>query len=152
MENNQMGSLRHEYKALILVANGLLAIVQNHQACNILTMARMAQQARDAARKLASFIERLIYERKKTVEQQLPKNVIKFEDLKKNKPIEEDEEYKIGIFEKVILLFMLAYVKIFIVQTYALEEYSVQKMRREINKIDRVIRLSKIGYIYYRAA
>ena len=57
-----MIAMRREYTALIMVADGLLAIVRSGAACNIHTMARIAAEARAAARDLASLIERMIYE------------------------------------------------------------------------------------------
>lgn len=60
--NAEMIAMRREYAALILVADGLLAIVRASAACNIQTMARIAAEARAAARELASLIERMIYE------------------------------------------------------------------------------------------
>jgi hypothetical protein len=60
--NADMIAMRREYTALIMVADGLLAIVRASAACNIHTMARIAAEARAAARELASLIERMIYE------------------------------------------------------------------------------------------
>ena len=55
-------AMRREYAALIMAADGLLAIVRSGAACNTHTMARIAAEARAAARELASLIERMIYE------------------------------------------------------------------------------------------
>lgn len=151
MEKYQVGSLHREYKALTLVANGLLAIIHNHQACNTLTMARMAQQAREAARKLASLIERLIYAKKK-VESDYPKNVVKFEDLKNKATKAENEIYYPGLFEKMLLLILYVNIRYFILQTYIVEVYSVYVKRKNASKISRVVRYSTIGYLYYRSA
>jgi hypothetical protein len=60
--NADMKAMRREYTALIMVANGLLAIVRASAASNINTMARVAAEARAAARELASLFERMIYE------------------------------------------------------------------------------------------
>ena len=62
MMNADMITMRRDYTALIMVADGLLAIVRACTACNIHTMARIAAEARVAARELASLIERMIYE------------------------------------------------------------------------------------------
>lgn len=58
--NPNVAALRAEYAALVLVADGLLSMVRAGAACNTLTMARMADDARAAARKVAAAIERLI--------------------------------------------------------------------------------------------
>lgn len=58
--NGQVLAMRVEYAALIAVADGLFEVIRNGAACNLLTMARLAHEARDAARKIASEIERLI--------------------------------------------------------------------------------------------
>ena len=55
-------SLRKEYAALVRVAEGLIEMIRRQQACNTLTIAHMADQARAAARRIASMIERLIVE------------------------------------------------------------------------------------------
>lgn len=60
MMNTDAISLRREYNALVLVADGLMGMIYDHSACNVLTFARMAQEARDAAHKIASMIERLL--------------------------------------------------------------------------------------------
>lgn len=53
--------MRHEYAALVLVADGLQAMVRSGDGCNVLTLARMAEDARHAARVIASAIERLTH-------------------------------------------------------------------------------------------
>jgi hypothetical protein len=60
--NADMVAMRRKYAALIIAADDLLAIVRAGAACNIHTMARIAAEARAAARELASLIERMIYE------------------------------------------------------------------------------------------
>lgn len=55
--------MRREYDALIRVAEGLIDMIRAREACNILTFARMAEEAREAARKLASAIERMLMEK-----------------------------------------------------------------------------------------
>ena len=40
--------MREEYNALIRVADGLLDMIRRGQACNVLTFARMAEEARAA--------------------------------------------------------------------------------------------------------
>lgn len=60
MQNANVISLRREYNALILVADGLMDMIHGHDACNVLTFARMAQEARAAAHNIASMIERLL--------------------------------------------------------------------------------------------
>ena len=62
MMNAEIISLRKEYAALVRVAEGLVEMIRHQQACNTLTIARMADQARAAARHIASEIERLIFE------------------------------------------------------------------------------------------
>lgn len=62
MRNSIIVALRREYDALLLVADGLLDMIYSHDACNVLTLSRMASEARAAARHLASEIERLIFE------------------------------------------------------------------------------------------
>lgn len=59
--NGQVLAMRVEYAALIAVADGLFEVIRNGAACNLLTMARLAHEARDAARKIASEIERLMH-------------------------------------------------------------------------------------------
>jgi hypothetical protein len=60
MQNADVISLRREYNALILVADGLIDMIHRHAACNVQTFSRMAQEARSAAHKIASMIERLL--------------------------------------------------------------------------------------------
>lgn len=55
--------IREEYNALIRVAEGLLDMIRRGQACNVLTFARMAEEARAAARRIASAIERMLTEK-----------------------------------------------------------------------------------------
>lgn len=62
MMNAEIISLRKEYAALVRVAEGLIEMIRRQQACNTLTIAHMADQARAAARRIASMIERLIIE------------------------------------------------------------------------------------------
>ena len=62
MKNSLIVALRREYDSLLLVAEGLLDMIYSHDACNVLTLSRMASEARAAARHLASEIERLIFE------------------------------------------------------------------------------------------
>jgi hypothetical protein len=62
MINADVIAMRREHAALLLVADGLLAIVRASAACNVRTMERIAAEARAAARELASLIERMIYE------------------------------------------------------------------------------------------
>jgi hypothetical protein len=59
MWNNEVVALRMEYDALRLVADGLYAMLRAGAACNLLTIARMADEARNAARKVAIEIEQL---------------------------------------------------------------------------------------------
>lgn len=61
MINANLISLRREYSALVLIADGLLTISRFGMACNLDTMASMAAEARDAARKLAAMIERMMH-------------------------------------------------------------------------------------------
>ena len=61
MMNANLIDLRREYSALMLIADGLLAIARFRMACNLDTMAAMADEARDAARKLAAVIERMMF-------------------------------------------------------------------------------------------
>lgn len=60
MKNSLVVALRREYDSLLLVAEGLLDMIYSHDACNVLTFSRMAAEAREAARRMASEIERLI--------------------------------------------------------------------------------------------
>lgn len=60
MKNSLIVALRREYDSLLLVAEGLLDMIYSHDACNVLTFSRMAAEAREAARHMASEIERLI--------------------------------------------------------------------------------------------
>ena len=62
MQNAETIRLRDEYSALLRVAEGLIEMIRRQQACNTLTIAHMADQARAAARRIASMIERLIIE------------------------------------------------------------------------------------------
>lgn len=62
MMNAEIISLRKEYAALVRVAEGLIEMIRRQQACNTLTIAHMADQARVAARRISSMIERLIVE------------------------------------------------------------------------------------------
>lgn len=65
--------MRSEYDTLINVAEGLLAMIYAREACNVITFAQMAEEARSAARHLASEIERLVIEsRVAPVEKQKP--------------------------------------------------------------------------------
>ena len=66
MQNADVFRMHREYDALILVAGGLIEMIHAGVACNVLSFARMAEQARDAARKLASLIERLLIGEKPT--------------------------------------------------------------------------------------
>ena len=66
MQNADLIRMHLEYDALILAATGLIEMIHAGSACNVLSFARMAEQARDAARKLASLIERLLIEEKPT--------------------------------------------------------------------------------------
>jgi hypothetical protein len=59
MRNAEAAALREEYAALVKVADGLLAAILTGTICNCLTMARMAEEARSAARKIASTIEQM---------------------------------------------------------------------------------------------
>ena len=60
MKTAEIGNLRENYAALLRVADGLLSMIRNGEVCNVLTFARMAEQARAAARAVASAIERLV--------------------------------------------------------------------------------------------
>ena len=60
MMNAKAIALRREYLALIAVADGLMAMVRRHLACNARALVRMAAEARSAAQTLCSMIERLI--------------------------------------------------------------------------------------------
>lgn len=60
MQNSNISNLREKYAALLRVADGLLEMIRHGDTCNILTFARMAEQARSAARAVASAIERLV--------------------------------------------------------------------------------------------
>ena len=62
MQNIQVEAMRVEYSALVKIAEGLIEMIRRQEACNIVTFARMAEQARAAARKIASAIERMILE------------------------------------------------------------------------------------------
>lgn len=59
MLNHNVVALRMEYNALRTVADGLYAMLRAGAACNLLTIARMADEARNAARRLANEIEQL---------------------------------------------------------------------------------------------
>lgn len=56
-----VSELRRDYDALLLVADGLIELL--NFAANPLTIAEMARAARTAARKLASKIERMLTRR-----------------------------------------------------------------------------------------
>ena len=62
METPQVEAMRVEYSALVKIAEGLIEMIRRQETCNIVTFARMAEQARAAARKIASAIERMILE------------------------------------------------------------------------------------------
>ena len=62
MMNVEAVAMRAEYSALVKIADGLIEMIRRQQTCNIVTFARMAEQAREAARKIASAIERIILE------------------------------------------------------------------------------------------
>lgn len=62
MKNEMILRMRDEYAALVRVADGLMDMLRGNCPCNMLTFARMAEQARRAARKLAAAIERLLIE------------------------------------------------------------------------------------------
>ena len=66
MKNSVIVALRREYDSLLLVEEGLLDMIYSHDACNVLTFSRMAAEAREAARRMASEIERLIVGEKPT--------------------------------------------------------------------------------------
>lgn len=53
--------MRGDYAALLRVVDGLPEMIHRGQACNIITFSRMAEEARSAARHLASEIERLLF-------------------------------------------------------------------------------------------
>lgn len=59
MANPAVAALRADYEALVTAADGFLAVIRADAACNLLTMARLAADARSAARSVASQIERL---------------------------------------------------------------------------------------------
>lgn len=59
MMNPAVVALRLEYAALVAVADGFISVIRAGAACNLLTMARLAEEARSAARSVASQIERL---------------------------------------------------------------------------------------------
>lgn len=61
MQNASVVSLRHEYQALTLVVQGLLDILFSHDSCNPITIARMADEAKSAARRIASALERTVF-------------------------------------------------------------------------------------------
>lgn len=61
MQNANVIALRHEYQALTLVVQGLLDILFSHDSCNPLTIARMADEAKSAARRIASALERTVF-------------------------------------------------------------------------------------------
>jgi hypothetical protein len=60
MVNCEVAALRADYSALVKIADGLIDMIRHHEACNAVTFARMAEQARAAARKIASAIERIM--------------------------------------------------------------------------------------------
>ena len=62
MMNHNIAALRSEYRTLKLMLDGLVEIVSRRNACNLETMSRMANDARAAARRMASEIERLVFE------------------------------------------------------------------------------------------
>ena len=62
MKNSLIVALRREHDSLLLVAEGLLDMIYSHDACNVLTFSRMAAEAREAARRMASEIERILFE------------------------------------------------------------------------------------------
>ena len=62
MQNIHVEAMRAEYSALVKIAEGLIEMIRRQETCNIVTFARMAEQARAAARKIASAIERIILE------------------------------------------------------------------------------------------
>lgn len=67
MKNAAAVALRADYKTLTLVVEGLMDIIFNQRACNILTMARLAEEAKSSARRLASELERIIFTETPTV-------------------------------------------------------------------------------------
>ena len=62
MQNAEITNFREEYAALLRIADGLLDMMCCGDACNPLTFARMVEQARNAARAIATTIERLVIE------------------------------------------------------------------------------------------
>lgn len=60
MQNIEVAAMRAEYSALVKIAEGLIEMIRRQETCNIVTFARMAEQARAAARKVASAIERIL--------------------------------------------------------------------------------------------
>ena len=62
MQNSDVVTLRHEYDVLIRIADGLVDMIRQKAACNIATFLRMAEEARAAAHKIASAIEKLVLE------------------------------------------------------------------------------------------
>lgn len=60
MQNAEVVVLRSEYTSLVRIAAGLMDVVRSGAACNPLTMVHMAKEAREAARKVASKIEKLM--------------------------------------------------------------------------------------------
>lgn len=66
MKNEMILRMRDEYAALVRVADGLMDMLRGNCPCNMLTFARMAEQARQAARSIASMIERMLVEEKPT--------------------------------------------------------------------------------------
>ena len=61
MMNHNIAALRSEYRTLKLMLEGLVEIVSRRNACNLKTMSRMAHEAKVAAQKIASEIERILY-------------------------------------------------------------------------------------------
>jgi len=59
MMNPAVAALRADYEMLVKAADGFLSVIRAGAACNLLTMARLAEEARSAARSVASQIERL---------------------------------------------------------------------------------------------
>jgi hypothetical protein len=59
MMNPAVVALRADYEALVKAADGFLSVIRAGAACNLLTMARLADEARSAARKVAAQIEQL---------------------------------------------------------------------------------------------
>ena len=62
MMNHNIAALRSEYQTLKLMLEGLVEIVSRRNACNLETMSRMAHEAKVAAQKIASEIERILFE------------------------------------------------------------------------------------------